>query len=361
MKKFFKAVFIILIIALVLAAGAAAWGIYYLTDHEYKPENIEKIDCYGMATKSVNPGNTVTLLTYNIAYGACDESYDLLFEGGTKVFAESSDKVISNLNGITDTITAAKADVVLLQEVDLDSNRTFNIDEASIITTKYSDSSIGFAYNHCCEYIPYPIDNRLGKVNSGMLIVNKFNVDKAERVSLSNSYTEPAAACQPKSCFIVQRVPVLNSTKELVVINVQLDKYDSVEARENQYKEITEFMQLEFAKGSYVIAGGCFNGIFPSAAKDKYPVSNTDHFEPFNISTANLTGGWKYCTDDKIPTARLLNEPYDPKSKNAQFYVMDGFICSPNTLLEETKTIDTGFKYSSHNPVVTTIQLVDLG
>ncbi len=358
MKKFLKAIFITLLVLVILAAAGIGAGVVYLTNHEYKPEAIENVDTYGSASKSISPGDTVTVLTYNIGYGANDDKHDFFMDGGKTVTTESADNITANMDGIIQTIQKQDADVNFIQEIDIDSKRSYNIDEANLMSGVFPESNIGFATNFLCDYIPYPVTDNIGKVNAGILTVNKFNVDKAERIALTSSFTWPTSACQLKRCLLVERVPLLDSTKELVLINLHLDAYDDGEGRETQYKELCEYMQLEYAKGNYVIAGGDFNGMLPSVDKNKYPLVNTEYFEPKTITTANLTGGWKYCTDDTLPTSRLLNEPYDPKSKNTQYYVIDGFICSPNTIVESTKTIDTQFKYSDHNPVTIKVQLV---
>ena len=354
MKKF---LITLLVIVLVIAALAGA-GVIYLTVNEYKPEDIENVDIYGTTSKNVSPGDTLTVLTYNIGYGADDDKHDFFMDGGTTVTTESADNITANMQGIIETITAQDADINFIQEVDIDSKRSYSIDEANLISAALPESSIGFATNFLCKYIPYPVTDNVGKINSGILTSNKFNVETAERISLTNGFTWPVSTCQIKRCLLVERVPLVDSGKELVLINLHLDAYDDGEGKEAQYKELCEFMQLEYAKGNYVIAGGDFNGVLPSVDKSKYPLVNTEYFEPATITTSNLSGGWKYCTDDSLPTSRLLNEPYDKTSENTQYYVIDGFICSPNTIVESTKTIDTEFKYSDHNPVVVTVTLV---
>ena len=354
MKKF---LITLLSIVLIIAALAGA-GIIYLTVNEYKPEDIENVDVYGTTSKNVSPGDTLTVLTYNIGYGADDDKHDFFMDGGTTVTTESADNITANMQGIIETITAQDADINFIQEVDIDSKRSYSIDEANLIAAALPESSIGFATNFLCKYIPYPVTDNVGKINSGILTSNKLNVETAERISLTNGFTWPVSTCQIKRCLLVERVPLVDSGKELVLINLHLDAYDDGEGKAAQYKELCEFMQLEYAKGNYVIAGGDFNAVLPSVDKSKYPLVNTEYYEPATITTANLSGGWKYCTDDSLPTSRLLNEPYDKTSENTQYYVIDGFICSPNTIVESTKTIDTEFKYSDHNPVVVTVTLV---
>lgn len=354
MKKFLK-ILLVIIILLIIAAAA---GLIFLTVNEYKPEDVESIENFGTATKQLTPGDTVTVLTYNIGYGANDAQHDFFMDGGQTVTTESADNINDNIDGIISAVYAANADVNFLQEVDIDSKRSYNIDEANLLANAFPESKYAFANNFLCEYIPYPFPSNIGKVNSGIMTISPFETSSVERISLTTPFTWPVRTCQLKRCLLVERVPLTDSTKELVLINLHLEAYDNGEGKVEQYRELCNFMQLEYAKGNYVIAGGDFNATLPSVDLSKYPLEITDCFEPATLTTDMLTGGWKYSTDDSTPTSRLLNEPYDPESENTQYYVIDGFISSPNTIVESVLTIDTGFDHSDHNPVTAKIQLV---
>ena len=57
------------------------------------------------------------------------------------------------------------------------------------------------------------------------------------------------------------------------------------------------------------------------------------------------------------PSCRLLNHPYDPNPAGNQFYVIDGFILSPNVRLDRVETMDHQFQYTDHNPVIIEVTL----
>ncbi|MBQ1516685.1 MAG: endonuclease [Clostridia bacterium] len=356
MKKFFKAFFTIVFLA-ALAAGA---GLTYLTLNEYNPADVEDVNVYGSTTKPVAPGDTISVFTYNIGYGADDANHDFFMDGGKTVTTESSENITANVEGIIDTIYAANADVNFLQEVDTNSKRSYNIDEANLIATAFPEFNSAYATNFQTKYIPYPFTDHIGMVNAGIQTISRLYTDStAKRIALPVAFSWPVRTCQMKRCLLVERVPLTDSQKELVLINLHLEAYDSSgEGKAAQYKKLVEVMKKEFSKGNYVIAGGDFNSVLPSVDTSKYPLKNTEYFEPAVISTSMLTGGWKYCTDDSVPSSRLLNEPFDPESENTQYYVIDGFICSPNTIVDTVMTIDTQFKYSDHNPVMAKVTLV---
>ena len=65
--------------------------------------------------------------------------------------------------------------------------------------------------------------------------------------------------------------------------------------------------------------------------------------------------GWSFAFDASTPTCRLNNAAYD--AGTSQHYVLDGFIVSPNVNVERVETLDIGFDYSDHAPVVLDITL----
>jgi hypothetical protein len=44
---------------------------------------------------------------------------------------------------------------------------------------------------------------------------------------------------------------------------------------------------------------------------------------------------------------------------NTQYFSIDGFLVSPNVDVASVKTLDLGFEYSDHNPVLLTVSLND--
>lgn len=360
MEKFLKAVRNIIIAAVVLALAGGAAGVAYLTFNEYAPEDTEEIGVYGTSSKHIVQGDTVRVMTYCAGYGAKDNAHDNYEDGGKTVVTENEDIIKENIKGIADMCVKEDPDVILFQEIDIDSRRSFALDEASLLCAELPERLNSFAYDFVCDFVPAPLTNPTGRVNSGLLTLTNTAAETAQRKSLASTGKFPEKAWSRKPCLLVQRTKVEESTKELVVINLNFEAYGDPDVRLSEFKSLCEFMQLEYAKGNYVIAGGCFNAALPSVPKGKYAYDESEEgaYVPSEFTTELLTGGWKYCTDDSEPTMRLMNEAYDSKSETARFYCVDGFITSPNTIAVTTRTVDSDFRYSSHNPVVTDITLV---
>jgi endonuclease/exonuclease/phosphatase family metal-dependent hydrolase len=167
----------------------------------------------------------------------------------------------------------------------------------------------------------------------------------------------PVSVANLKRCLLVTRVPLQDTDKELVIVNLHLEAYDDGEGKIAQTKALMGFLAEEYEKGNYVIAGGDFNQTFPGAL-DKYPVKNADLWTPGMLDNSDLPGdAWQFVTDLDTPTCRLLNEPYDPDSAATQYYVIDGFILSENLKVNHIETIDLNFQNSDHNPVLLQVTL----
>lgn len=140
------------------------------------------------------------------------------------------------------------------------------------------------------------------------------------------------------------------SQRQLVLVNLHLEAYDSGEGKAAQTEQLLALLTAEYERGNYVIAGGDFNQTFPGAL-DRYPVRNEEYFVPGVLEEERLPQGWQFACGLEVPSSRLLNEPYNPGSGETQYYMIDGFLLSPNVRLEAVETLDLQFAYTDHNPV----------
>ena len=76
------------------------------------------------------------------------------------------------------------------------------------------------------------------------------------------------------------------------------------------------------------------------------------------LDEQSLPEGFVFVCDLAVPSCRLLNQPLgSADTVNTQYYVIDGFILSPNVRLETAEALDLGFKHADHNPLLLTVTL----
>ena len=353
MKKFLKILLILVLVLVVGIGGLLGW----LTATEFNPAAVEAASALlGDASAQLPAGATLKVLSWNVGYAGLGAESDFFMDGGENVRSADKATVARYLAGIGATVRGGDYDLVLLQEVDTDSARTFRVNEAE-------ELAFGDAYhalNYSCPFVPNPntlLINPLGRINSGLLTCSSYEIEGAERQALPCPFSWPLRIANLKRCLLVSYLPIEGSAQQLVLVNLHLEAYDDGEGKIAQTRQLMGFLEEEYAKGNYVIAGGDFNQIFPGGL-EAYPNEHPELWTPGLLEEAALPEGFRYVCDLATPSCRLLNQPYDPADTvNTQYYVIDGFIVSPNVTVTGVEGLDLGFENSDHNPVSLTLTL----
>ena len=350
MKKLLK-VLLIILLAVVIAVGGLT---VFLTLTEYRPKDIETVPIKGSGSGAI-PAENLSILCWNVGYGGLGAAEDFFMDGGTRARPDSRETVNTYLEGIRKSIIEDRpADLVMLQEADSNSSRSYSMDETEILSQAVS----AYALNYSCPFVPVPWPP-LGNVHSGLLTTTDYEIREAERVALPCPFTWPMRTANLKRCLLVSRLPVEGSEKELVLVNLHLEAYDDGEGKIAQTRQLMDLLQKEYLNGNYVIAGGDFNQLFPGSLS-VWPNNHPENWIPGLLETELLPAGFQYVCDMSVPTCRLLNQPYNPTDTvNTQYYVIDGFVVSPNVTVSTVETLDFGFRNSDHNPVTITVNLAD--
>lgn len=331
-----------------------AIGIIYFTLNEYSPEDV--IDLKIIANSDITAPASMTLVTWNIGYCGLGENEDFILDGG-KTSYPKKENFLQYYNGMLDTISQIDADIYLIQEVDIDSKRSYNTNEYKAIQSvlPYYDSS--FATNYKAVFVPFPLPNPIGKVESGIVTMSEYILDSVERYSLPGDYSWPIKTVHLKRCMSVSEISVDNSEKTLLVVNIHLSAYDSGDLRTAQMGYLKEFIEEKYKQGYYVIVGGDWNNQIPVPGADQFELKEDGKFwKPMEVPVDWTPENWTWGADGSVPTYRLLDEPL-VTADEVQYGVIDGFLISPNIELLGVSGIDLKFKNSDHNPVKIHISL----
>ena len=354
MKKILKIFLYIILFVVLLAVLFFGW----LTVTEYRPadrESVEIVNSGDVSGKQISVEDDLNVLSWNIGYAGLGKDSDFFMDGGTSVQAADRETVQSYLNGIAETASSQEdTDIYMFQEVDIDSKRSYRMDERESLSLTFG----AHALNHSCSFVPSGMPP-IGRVHAGLYTTSDYEISSAERISLPCPFSWPVRTANLKRCLLVTRFPIEGTDSELCLINLHLEAYDDGEGKIAQTQALRDIMQEEYEKGNYVIAGGDFNQVFPGSL-ELYPNSHPDLWEPGVLDYDILPDGWNFAYDSSVPTCRLLNQAYDPSdTENTQYYVIDGFITSPNLQIVQVQTLDEAFADSDHNPVKLTVSFSD--
>lgn len=353
MKKVFKVIGIVIgaLVVIALAYVAYVFISYYRIDDNQELE----VASYGNSiSDTAKTGEVMRITSYNIGFGAYSDDYTFFMDGGKESRAFSAEAVYENVGGAAAVINEKAPDIALFQEVDYDGTRSYHIDEREILQDSINydrQYSFSFAQNYDSPYLLYPIFSPHGANKAGIMTFSKMRITEALRRSLPIE-TGFSKVLDLDRCYSKSRVATENQ-KELVIYNMHLSAYtSSAETAENQLRMVIEDMQEEYEKGNYCIAGGDFNRDLLGNSPEIFHTALLDDNWAKPVNKELFTDDIKLVApfDEASPKASCRNpdKPYEP----GDFVVtVDGFIISGNIELIKSDVIDTGFKYSDHNPV----------
>lgn len=292
--------------------------------------------------------DTISILTWNIGYCGLGKDMDFFYDGGKRM-RTSQEITVSNMVAIAKTLSNNSAvDFMLLQEVDLKSKRSYNINQVDELGGTLVKFQKYFAPNYVVELVPMPLFNPLGKINSGLLTLTKPIPTQSIRHSYPDRHPWPEGLFMPKRCFIETRF-VTKSGRELVLVNTHNSAYDDGTLRMLELGLLRKFVVAEYRKGNWVVVGGDWN-----QNPTGYKQINADpealrHFRPSQIPKNFFPKGWHLAWDGKISSNRFLNQPYvEGKTMTT---TIDFFLFSPNVELLDVHVLPNGFSCSDHQPV----------
>lgn len=362
MKKFLKIIGILLGAVVILLGG---YIVYLYASYHRIPDNQElEVEApAGSSTENVNENQlktdtTYSALTYNIGFGAYTPDFSFFMDGGTSSWAKSKESVLETVQGAGELAASYDPDFAMIEEIDLDSTRSYHVDEYSILKDCFPEYYDVFAQNYDSAFLFYPFNQPHGSSKSGIGIFSRYPVTSALRRSfpVSTSFTK---FFDLDRCYSISRIPVENG-KELVIFALHMSAYgNSDEIREGQINMLREDMEKEYAAGNYVLCGGDFNHDLKASEEDTgereswaYPFPRKELPEHFSFGLDLLSDSER---ESLWNSARNADMEYIPGETYT--VTLDGFILSDNLKCVSYENINTGYSYSDHDPVYIEFEL----
>jgi endonuclease/exonuclease/phosphatase family metal-dependent hydrolase len=300
--------------------------------------------------KLLNDSSSFSILSWNIGYAGLGADMDFFYDGGIKT-RDTKSNTEHNLKEIGAFLKSNDSlDFIFLQEVDLESKRTYFNNEKAYFDNLLPGFEGYTGINYKAGFVPVPLNNPMGEVKSGIVTYTKYPPYKITRIAYPGSFPWPKRLFVLKRCFLECRFR-LPENKEFILINTHNSAFDNGLLRAEESEALQIYVKQEYNKGNYVLIGGDWN---------QTPEGFVPHFkEP--LDTNNLVflpkdflTGWKIaCVSDK-PSNRNLQKPYNPLETPTS--VIDFYIVSPNIEIIAIRLIDMQFQYSDHQPVLLTVK-----
>jgi len=257
-------------------------------------EEIEDGIMYTSSNRQTPPAaeDKIKVMTWNIRFGA----------GRLPWFGDScgdrvilSDKEVEiNVSGVAEAINRIQPDILIINEIDIESKRTSYIDQVQWLLDHTYFNYGTFASNWKAQFIP---SDGLGRMNMGNAVLSRWKINEAKRIKLSLRGDQDALT----EYFYLRRNILktkigLPGLDNFYVLATHLSAFSTDDTKKIQVNELMEEMEKINNQGDYFVMGGDLNLLPPGSQK-------TD-----------------YCLEDKCSDESFHGADDDPKHKEGSYF-----------------------------------------
>ena len=343
-------------ILLCFVAGIAvvcALFIGIMWKREWQPAPVETLfrATSDMPCDTLRRGDTLRVLSWNIGYAGLGDDMDFFYDGGTQM-RTSVERTRENLAQIIAFIRqqadSLHLDMILLQEVDFDSHRSYGIHEYDSLKKALPGYEGWSAWNYVSDFVPIPISSPMRRVKSGLVTFSRWRPDAAIRYAYPGGFAFPVRLFNLKRCLLSLEIPVWDTTGKVqwaYINNTHNTAYDTGNMRSGEMAFLNRFLHGK----RYSLTMGDWNSNPPGYTPSQAAVEDP-HFSPLQIEREDFSSDLIFVYDPTTPSTRYGYEPYDRATTTTT--LLDFGLCGPGIEPVAFETVDLGFRHSDHNPII---------
>ena len=223
-------------------------------------------------------GDGLCVMTWNIKFAG--GRIDFWFDGHGDRVIMSRDEVLQHLSGIAAKIDQVDPDVLLLQEVDVDSKRVAFIDQMQWLLDHTGLNYGAYASQWRADMVPA---HGLGRVDMGIAVMSKYPVRDAVRIALPQMTTQDGVTryFYLKRALLTTRVD-LPDAAPIDVVNVHTEAFSTDGTKRRQLELFRAELDRIDRAGGLFVAGGDLNALPPRSTR-RHGFSDVaegpDHFD----------------------------------------------------------------------------------
>jgi len=250
--------------------------------NQFKP--VEEAVIYTAKHQQAPPNNIdkITVMTWNIRFAAGRRTPWFGDSCGDRVIL-SEKEILSTLEGLAAKINDIKPDILLLQEVDVESKRSGYIDQVQWLLDHTYFSYGAYASIWQAQYIP---SDGLGRMNMGNAILSRWKIVEAERIQLPQRGDQDALT---KYFYLRRNILktriALPGVDSFYVVNTHAEAFSTDDTKKRQIERLEN--ELSKLAGAYIIFGGDFNLLPPGSDSTDFCMEDKCSGESFHRAKDN--------------------------------------------------------------------------
>ena len=225
-------------------------------------DDVEEAIFYEAAKKtSAVPGGELLVMNWNAKFGGgrIDFWFDCF---GDRVIMEP-EEVEENLEGLAHKIRHVDPDILMIQEIDIESKRGAYINQVQWLLDHSDFNYAVYASQWKADFIP---NQGLGRMEMGNAIFSKYPIGEATRIALPLLEEQDAL-----TRYFYLRRNILTATVEvpgfgdLEVLTIHADAYGGDGTKKRHIDRFKEELDRLNAQGQLFVGGGDFNTLPPGS------------------------------------------------------------------------------------------------
>ncbi len=303
---------------------------FWATSGSYPREKYTEIFTYDVEDISAD-SDTFSLVSYNIGYLSGLTNQEAI-ERPKSLFDHHLDSAIATLGSIN-------PDIIAVQEIDIASNRSYNVNQLAALANALGLPYAGLAITWNKNYVPFPywpISVHFGKIVSGQALLSRYPIVENERIVLEKVASHQFFYNAVYLDRLAQITQINIDGRSLVIINVHLEAFDNPTRFKQTYavREIAE----SYAKDYPVLLVGDFNSALNRPKEGERSIEVMAESDLFKSA---------------LPREQWTDQPTFP-SELAEYKLDYLFYTSISLELKDTRVISEIGTASDHLPLMMT-------
>jgi endonuclease/exonuclease/phosphatase family metal-dependent hydrolase len=208
--------------------------------------------------------DSLLVMTWNIKFGGA--RIDFFFDCFGKRSLMKMEEVLKNMEELAEFINATKPDILFVQEVDIDSKRSANINQVQWLLDNTHLNYAVYAPQWKASLVP---SDSLGRMNSGIAILSRWPLSDAKRIALPliSEQNFIVRYFYLKRCLLESEVTI--NGQKLTLLTTHTEPYAKDGTKKKQLDQIHAHLQSLNSFGKTFIVAGDLNALPPGTLKTK--------------------------------------------------------------------------------------------
>lgn len=214
----------------------------------------------------LQPDSTVRVMTWNIRFAigrgpwfgdAC--GYKVIY---------SKTEIIHNLTNIAERINSVKPDILLLQEVDINSTRSAYVDQLQWLLDHTYFNYAAYGSQWKAQFIP---SDGLGRMDEANAILSRWPLSEAKRIQLElrRDQDKLTRYFYERCCMVKAKVSI-PGFNDFYAVNIHASAFATDETKHHHIEAFKKELDNITAANNWFIAGGDLNTLPPNSDSTDY-------------------------------------------------------------------------------------------